>query len=263
MAFLVLLAIITLFPLFSFALAALQPRGTFVSGFPWPPEFHWENFVYVWKDANFGRLVANSFLILVAVVPATIVLSFLAGYGFAVLHMPGKAVLYLLMILGLTIPLEMIIIPLYFDFRTVGLLGTYWPIILTQIGLFMPFGTFWMTAHFKSMPVSILEAARVDGAGERSILWRVLLPGAGPALTTLGVLTFVWTWNQFLLVLVLVQDPSRRTAPSGLGFFVGEHTIDVPSLAAASFVVMAPPLIVYLFFQRQFIAGTIAGALKE
>ena len=260
---LVVIALITLFPLFAFGLAALQPQGDLVSGLEWPKVLHWENFASVWNDAHFSTLISNSFIIELAVVPATLLFSVLAGYGFGSLNLRGGKILYLVLILGLVVPLEMIIIPLYFDFQSLGLVGTYWPIILTEIGTFMPFGAFWMTAYFRSVPSALIEAAEVDGASRWTILWRVLVPGARPALTTLGVLTFIWSWNQFLLVLVLVQDPTQRTAPSGLGYFVGEHSVDIPSLAAATFVVMVPALIVYLIFQRQFIAGTLAGALKQ
>lgn len=261
-AFLLLIAVITLAPLAAFALASLQPAGSLVTGIQWPAEPHWENFSRAWTDANFAILIRNSFIIILCVVPITLILSILAGFAFGTMNFRGRGGIYLFLILGLTVPVEMIIIPLYFDFQSLGLVGTYWPIVLTEIGLFIPFGVFWMTAYFKSVPRALIEAAQIDGATNWAILWRVLIPGAKPALTTLGVLTFIWSWNQFLLILVLIQNTTMRTAPAGLGYFVGEHSIDVPSLAAATFIVMAPPLILYLIFQREFISGTLAGALK-
>lgn len=260
--FLVFIAVTTLLPLVAFVIAALHRPGSLVTGLQWPAAPQWGNFARVFFEADFGRLMLNSLIIIAVVLPATLLFAFLAGYGFGVLRFRGRTLIYTLIILGLTLPVEMIIVPLYYDFQSVGLVGTYWPIILTEIGMFMPFGVFWMTAYFRGVPLEIIEAAEVDGASGWRILWSILLPGARPALTTLGVLTFVWSWNQFLLVLVLIQDPALRTAPSGLGFFVGEHSTDVPSLAAATTVVMLPPLIVYLIFQRQFITGTLAGALK-
>lgn len=261
--FLLALAGVTLFPLVAFAFDALRPAGSSVTGLVWPTHAAWGNFVKVWNDAGFSHLVVNSLKIIAVVVPCTLAAATLAGYGFGTLEFRGRTLVYTLIILGLTMPIEMIIIPVYFDFQSLGLVGGYLPVILAEIGLFMPFGTFWMTAYFRSMPRTIIEAAEVDGASSWGILWRVLLPGAWPALSTLGVLSFVWSWNQFLLVLVLIQDPSLRTAPGGLGFFIGEYSIDIPSLAAASFVVMGPPMLVYLFFQRRFITGMLAGALKE
>jgi raffinose/stachyose/melibiose transport system permease protein len=261
--FLLALAAATLFPLIAFGFAALQPAGSPVVGLVWPSHPHWSNFAHVWNDAGFSHLVVNSLKIIVVVVPCTLVAATLAGYAFGTLDFSGRAIIYTAIVLGLTMPIEMIIIPVYYDFQSLGLVGGYMPVILTEIGLFMPFGVFWMTAYFRSIPRTIIEAAEVDGASSLGILVRVLLPGARPALATLGVLSFVWSWNQFLLVLVLIQDPSLRTAPGGLGYFIGEYSVDIPSLAAASFVVMAPPLLIYLFFQRRFITGMLAGAVKE
>jgi ABC-type glycerol-3-phosphate transport system permease component len=119
-----------------------------------------------------------------------------------------------------------------------------------------------MRTHFRATPPELIEAARIDGASAATILRRVLLPLARPSLTTLAVLVFMWSWNQFLLVLILIQDPGRRTAPAGLGFFVGQHTTDIPVLSAGTVIVILPILVLYLVFQRSFIAGLLQGALK-
>ena len=126
----------------------------------------------------------------------------------------------------------------------------------------MPFSVFWMRTHFRSTPPELMEAARVDGASSVTILGRILLPLARPSLTTLAVLVFMWSWNQFLLVLILIQDPNRRTAPAGLGYFVGQHTTDVPVLSAGTVIVITPIIVLYLIFQRSFVAGLLQGALK-
>lgn len=137
-----------------------------------------------------------------------------------------------------------------------------WGVILAESGLFMPFGIFWMRTHFRSMPRELIEAAQIDGAGSLTILRRVLLPVSVPAVSTMAVLFFMWSWNQFLLVLILIQDPSKRTAPAGLGFFVGQYSSDVPVLAAGTLIVILPILVVYLMFQRKFISGMLQGAVK-
>jgi ABC-type glycerol-3-phosphate transport system permease component len=154
------------------------------------------------------------------------------------------------------------VIPLYYDLRALGLTDTRYGLALVEIAAFMPFGTFWMRSHFATMPAALIEAARLDGATSWSTLWRILWPNSRPAVTTLGVLYFVWCWNQFLLPLILIQDPARRTAPAGLGYFTGEYNVDIPSLAAATLIVIAPVVAVYLFFQRHFIRGVLDGALK-
>jgi ABC-type glycerol-3-phosphate transport system permease component len=126
----------------------------------------------------------------------------------------------------------------------------------------MPFGVYWMQTHFAALPVELLDAARVDGARSLTILTRVLLPISWPALTTLGVLYFMWSWNQFLLVIVLMQDPELRTAPTGLGLFVGQYSANIPLLSAASLIVIGPIVLLYLAFQRNFVSGITQGAVK-
>lgn len=153
-------------------------------------------------------------------------------------------------------------VPLYFDLRGLGLTNSFLGVILVEIALFLPFSVFWMRTHFQSTPQSLVEAARIDGASPTTILLRILLPLARPSLTTLGLLVFMWSWKQFLLVLVLIQDTTRHTAPAGLGFFVGQNTTDIPTLAAGTIIVMLPILVLFVIFQRSFIVGLLQGAMK-
>jgi len=156
------------------------------------------------------------------------------------------------------------VIPLYYIFRDAGLTDSYWALILPQIGLSIPFGTFWMRAFFRSTPGALVEASRLDGASSFGTLWRVLLPQAWPAITTMLVLVFMWTWNEFLLALVMIQSDSLRTAPLGLALFQGANRQQDPTLTAAAAVLVALPIVVvYVFLQRSFIRGMFAGAVKE
>jgi raffinose/stachyose/melibiose transport system permease protein len=158
------------------------------------------------------------------------------------------------------VPMEAIIVPLYYDFR--GLTNTYWGLILPQIATSVAFGTFWMRAFFRGVPRSLVEAARIDGASSWFTLWRVLLPLARPAVLTMTVLLFMWTWNEFLLALVMVSDEGLRTAPLGLSFFQGRNTSDLTLLAAGSVIVALPVVVLYVFLQRHFIRGMLSGAVK-
>ena len=197
-----------------------------------------------------------------SVVPISVVLATLAGYALGVLRVPAGKAVFSFFLLGLTLPVELIVIPLYFDLRSVGLTDSYWGVILSESALFMPFGVFWMRTHFRNTPKELIEAAELDGASPRRILLSVLLPLAGPSLSTMAVLFFMWSWNQFLLVLILIQDPNKRTAPAGLGFFVGQYTGNIPVLCAGTIIVLLPIFVVYLVFQRKFIGGMLQGALK-
>lgn len=252
-----------LVPFLSLLLASVQPSGTPLTGFALPTHgIHLENFAHAWSRAGFGSLLLSSAVIALAVVPAAVLCATLAGYALATMDVPGGGKVYGYLLLGLAIPTEVTVIPLYYDLRALGLTNTVPGLALAEIAAFMPFGVFWMRAHFATMPRGLIEAARLDGASSWTTLWRVLMPSSRPAVTTLGVLYFVWSWNQFLLPLILIQDPGKRTAPAGLGFFTGQYDVDVPLLAAATLIVIAPVVLVYLFFQRHFINGVLSGALK-
>lgn len=259
---LTVMAIAVVIPFLSVFLASVQPAGTPVVGLTWPERWSWDNYQQAWSVAGFSDLIRHSLIIAVGVVPASLVLAALAGYALGTMRLPGGNAVAAFFIAGLTIPVELIVVPLYFDLRGLGLTNSYLGVILVEIALFMPFSVFWMRTHFQSTPQSLVEAARIDGASSATILLRVLLPLARPSLMTLGLLVFMWSWNQFLLVLVLVQDTTRHTAPAGLGFFVGQNTTDIPTLAAGTIIVMLPILILFVIFQRSFIAGLLQGAMK-
>jgi ABC-type glycerol-3-phosphate transport system permease component len=259
---LTLMAVAVLLPFVSVALAAVHPSGAQIAGLSLPSTWSWSNFVAAWQDANFDQLVGSSFVIAIGVVPLALVLATLAAYSLATLNPFGGRTISVAFVLGLTLPIELVVVALYFDLNQVGLTNSYLGVILAETALFMPFGVYWMQTHFAALPTELLDAARVDGARSLMILTRVLLPISWPALTTLGVLYFMWSWNQFLLVIVLMQDPSLRTAPSGLGFFVGQYSTNVPLLSAASLIVIGPIVVLYLIFQRHFVSGLTQGAVK-
>lgn len=256
------MAAVTLLPFVSIVLASLQPPGTLVSGLSLPTDPSLESFRQAWTTASFGSLLWSSVRICVGVVPIAMTCATLAGYALGTMRVPGGSAIFGGFLLGLTLPVELIVIPLYFDLRSVGLTNSAWGVILAESALFMPFGVFWMRTHFRGVPRELIEAAEIDGASSFTVLRRVLLPISGPALSTMAVLFFMWSWNQFLLVLILIQDPNRRTAPAGLGFFVGQYSSDVPVLCAGTLIVIIPILVVYLVFQRTFISGMLQGAVK-
>jgi raffinose/stachyose/melibiose transport system permease protein len=170
--------------------------------------------------------------------------------------------LFYVFLLGLMVPMEAIIVPLYYQEQDWNLTNTYWGLILPQIATSVSFGTYWMRTYFRSVPRSLVEAARIDGASPWFTLWKVLMPLARPAVLTMAVLLFMWTWNEFLLALVMVSDDNLRTAPLGLSFFQGRNTSDLTLMAAGSVIVALPVVIVYIFLQRHFIRGMLAGAVK-
>jgi raffinose/stachyose/melibiose transport system permease protein len=256
--------VIAIYPILSILLLAFHERADLVTGFSIPDSLDFGTFSDAWELGNFDRGLLNSFIVAATVSVVSAVLSTLAGYAFGAMRFRGSTALFYLLLVGLIFPYEATVIPLYYVFRDAGLTDSYWALILPQIGLSVPFGTFWMRAYFRSSPGSLVEASRLDGASSFATLWRVLLPPAWPAITTMLVLVFMWTWNEFLLALVMIQSDDLRTAPLGLALFAGAHRSQDPTLTAAAAVLVALPIvIVYVFLQRSFIRGMFTGAVKQ
>ncbi len=260
--FLIVLMAFTLLPFISIFLTALHPSGTVPSGFAWPEDPQWGNFVEAFKVANMTALLASSTFIVLAVVPVSLIISTMAAFAIGLLRIRGARVLFALFVFGLTLPFGGIIVPLYYLERAIGIYNTRFAIVLPLIALYMPFAVYWMRAHFVNMPGEISEAARVDGATTWDLFWHIHLPLARAPIASLGILMSVWTWNQFLLALVLVEDPTRRTMAGALGAFQGHYATDVPLLCAGTILILVPTLVVFVLFQRQIIAALLQGSIK-
>jgi raffinose/stachyose/melibiose transport system permease protein len=260
-AILAFFSLVALYPVFGVLVTALGPPGS-ASGFHLPSSLHFSNFSQAWTEGHFSSYLRSSAIVATSVVAVSTVLSILSGYAFGLMRFRGATVLFYVFLLGLMIPEEAMIVPLYYDLRSLGLTDTYWALILPQVALSVAFGTFWMRAFFVSTPRSLMEAARIDGASSWTTLWRVLVPFGRPAILTMMVLVFMWTWNEFLLALVMVTNESLRTAPLGLAFFQGQHTSDLTLLAAGAVIVATPVVLAYVFLQRHFIRGMLTGAVK-
>ncbi|MDR1295286.1 MAG: carbohydrate ABC transporter permease [Bifidobacteriaceae bacterium] len=224
---------------------------------------HLENFPEAWREARFSTYMANSVLVTVTVLVIAVVVSTLAGFALGTMTFRGSGVLFYLFLLGIMVPAEAIVIPLFFDLRALGLTDTLWGVALPQVAQSTAFGTYWMRTYFRASNRSIAEAARIDGAGSLRALWSIHLPIARPALVTLVVLLFMWTWNEFLIPLVMSPTGTMRTVPLGLAFFQGQHTVDHTLMAAAAVMVALPVIGVYLCAQRHFIRGMLEGAVRE
>lgn len=255
---------VALYPLVSIVLLALNPPGERVSGFTIPSSISFENFATAWERGGFGQALLSSLIVATSVVVASVACSILSGYAFATLRFPFKNTLFVVLLAGLMLPYEALIIPLFFGFRDLGLIDSWWALILPQIGFSVSFGTFWMRTAFESQQGSIVEAATIDGADSWDVLWRVLVPIIKPATLSLSALLFLFAWNDFLLALVLVpQNQSAQTAPLALSFFAGQRRgADPAVIAAAALIVAIPVLIMYVVLQRRFTQGMTAGAEK-
>jgi raffinose/stachyose/melibiose transport system permease protein len=262
-------SLVAIYPMISILFLAFHKKEDLVTGFSLPTTFSLDTFTAAWRDGGFSQGMWGSFLVAATVTIVSAALCLFTGYAFGTMRFRGSGVLFNLIVIGLIFPYEATVIPLYYDFRDyhvagISLAGSYWALILPQIGQSVTLGTFWMRAFFLSTPRALVEAGRIDGAGSFRILRSILLPQARPALLTLCLLVFMYTWNEFLLALVLLAGSDNTTAPLGLSFFAGvSRSADPTKVAAASVLVAAPVVVVYLFLQRHFIRGVLAGALKE
>jgi raffinose/stachyose/melibiose transport system permease protein len=253
---LVAFAAFALYPLIMIVDVALSPdlSGDAAGGLA--------NFSAAWDQGRFGTYLRSSVLVSTITVLIATFLSILSGYAFGTMRFPGRTVLFWAMLVGIMVPTEAIVVPLYFDLRTLDLTDTYFALILPQVAQSVAFGTFWMRAYFLSSSRDVVEAARLDGASHWQTLWRVLAPMGRPAIVTLTLLTFMWTWNEFLIPLVMVTSENLRTAPLGLAFFQGQYTSGIALLAAGAVIVALPVVVIYLFLQRHFIQGIVEGSTK-
>ncbi len=253
-------SILVLFPVVWFLFTALSPSRSGQLDFA---HLTWSNFAVAWNAGGFGSAMVASAVITIGAVTGQTILAILSGFAFGVLGVAGQKVLFPLILFGLMISAEVFIIPLYYEFQAIGLTNSWLGLIIIQIGMGVPFGAFWMRATFRAVPRAMIEAAEIDGARSWRILWQILLPISRPAVLTLVLLSFMWTWNDFFLSLIFIADPSIQPATLALGVFQGQHTLDVNLLAAGALIVALPVLVLYAFFQRHFIRGVLSGAIKE
>ncbi|MDR6415295.1 carbohydrate ABC transporter permease [Pseudarthrobacter sulfonivorans] len=255
-------AIFSIVPLISMLTAALAPQGSIPQGLSWPADPQWHNFIDAWNVANITVLLQSSILIVLGVVPISLLISTMAAYAIAVLRIPLGRIFFLLLLLTLTLPYEITIVPLYQQVRELGLLDSQLGLILPLIGLNMPFAVFWMNAHFVTTPAELTEASSIDGASAWKSFLHIHLPLAKPAISSLGLLMFLSTWNTFLLALVLINDPNKRTMAGALQAFQSKYSTDIVLLNAGALLLMAPTIIVFLLLQKQFSAALLQGAVK-
>jgi raffinose/stachyose/melibiose transport system permease protein len=257
--------VFTAWPLLSTTLVAFNPPDATVHGLAIPSQPSLESFIAAWTDpdAGIGRSLRNSFILAGTVVTVSVLLSILTGFAFGTMRFRGSRFLYVLFLIGLVVPYEATIIPLYYEFRALKLIDTYWAMILPDIGGSLAFGTFWMTSFFRGFPRELLDAARADGATDWQTLWRVIVPTAGAATFALATILFIWTWNNLLLAIVMIPNPELQMAPAALNYFVGrQFGLNYQVTSAAAILVALPVLVVYCVLQRRYGTDVLSGSIK-
>lgn len=262
-AFLLLGCAVAILPFLITTLASLKTMPEIVQGvFSLPESPAWENYSEAWRVGRFDRFFVNSSVVAIAVVIPSVFFSAMSGYAFARYRFRGSNALFAYLLLGLVVPLQAMVIPLFYLMRELHLLDSLWALILPQIALSMSFGTLLMRQAFAGIPSEISEAARLDGANSWQTLWQVMFPLARPMVGTLSLLFFIWTWNEFLLPLVVNIDPDYHTLPVGILYFQQRWTSNLPLVAAGATIIFLPLIGIFLLFQKQLVAGLTEGALK-
>jgi multiple sugar transport system permease protein len=242
-------------------LSSVKPEGE-IRDVTWLPEtWTLENYRDLFDRLNFPKFFANSAIVALLVTAGNLVFCSALGYALAKLPFPGRRVVFLLVLGTLMVPGMVTFVPQFVLVSNMGLTNTYAGLALPFLA--GPFGVFLMRQFLLSIPDDLLEAARVDGAGEFRIFWRIVLPLCRPALATLGILTFITSWNNFLWPLVVATTEDRYTLPVALALYsVGQNRIQFGLLLAGAVVVVVPALIVFLVLQRSFLRGIATTGLK-
>jgi raffinose/stachyose/melibiose transport system permease protein len=257
------IAIVTLYPLAVLVSTALEPLGSGTGGISFDHALSLQAFKYAWQSGDFSKYMLNTAIVTVAVVVPSAFISVMSGYAIALLKPPGAKLVLYASILGFMLPVETLIIPWYYQLLPLGLVNTYWAMILPQLAQSVGFGTFWLYTAFRSLPPWLSESAAMDGASRWTLLWRVLTPNVAAAVRTMAALVFLWTWNSFMLPLVMVSKQSLFVVTVGLASFQGAHFNNYAALAAGSILTAVPVVVVYFFSQRSFVVGIFAGSAVE
>jgi multiple sugar transport system permease protein len=254
--------VITLFPLFWMVSASLMSTGEAATFPPHvvPDKPTLAQYRELFLRLNLGRAFLNSAIVASAVTFFSVLFGSMAGYAFAKLRFGARERLFGILLIALIIPPQVGMLPLFLLMKSLGLVNSYWGAIIPSMATV--FGIFMIRQFMLSVPQELLEAARIDGAGEWRIYWSVVLPLARPILATLATFMFMSTWNDFMWPLIILSDQTRYTLPVALANLSGEHVQDIELMMAGSVVTVLPVLAVFLFLQRYYIAGIMQGSVK-
>jgi len=263
-ALMIPLAILFLLPIAWMLISATLPNNEILAAPPTLlPGMHLaENWRDLNDDLNFMRAVANSVGISVIFTTFATLVAAMSGYAFAKFRFAGRGVLFTIVIAALTIPFEVRAIPQYLLVaRELSLANTWWAIILPWLAY--PLGVFFMRQNMLSVPTDLLEAARIDGAGEARIFFRIVLPIMRPALAAVAIVLFLFQWNDYFWPLLILSQKDAYTIPVALGTLVGLTRVSWGGIMVGTAIATLPFLILFLWLQRYFIAGITAGAVKD
>ena len=257
-------AVVLLLPFVYMLLTSFKPNAVVLEiplqFFPHHPTT--ANYVNAWTSNQFARYFLNSVVVAVVTTAAALLLSSMMAYAFARFRFPGRGLLFGLILIALMVPTMMMLIPQFLLARHLLLLNSLWGLIVFYTGGNLGLNTFLLRSFFQDIPVELEEAMIVDGASSWTRYWRLILPLSRPALATAAIFTVLASWDEFTWALTIINDPSRYTLPIAIALFQGQHSTSWGLVFAASVIAIAPVLVIFAIFQRQFVAGIASGAVK-
>lgn len=263
-------ALWVVFPMVWMAYSSLKTdQAIFRDAFALPPagDLQFANYAHAWREAHFGDYFLNSVLVTTTSVALIVALGSMAAYALARFYHPAGKTVFWLFLAGLMVPVQLSIVPLFFELRGLGLLNSLWGLILVYTANGLPFAIFILAGFFRGLPRSLYEAAIIDGCGEWSAFWRVMLPLAKPGLVTVAIFQFIGIWKEYFFAFMLTGGDATghaRTLPLGLAnlAMAAQYHTDFGMLFAGLVLVTLPILIVYVLLQQHIVRGVTAGALK-
>ncbi|OGS18490.1 MAG: sugar ABC transporter permease [Elusimicrobia bacterium RIFOXYA2_FULL_50_26] len=226
----------------------------------WPSPIIWRNYLEAWNAIPFGRFYVNSTIVAIAVTAGQVVTSSMAAYAFSRLRFPGRDKIFFAYLATMMIPGMVTLIPVFILLKTLNWLDTYKALILP--GIFSAYGTFMLRQFFMTLPADLEDAAKIDGCSLWRIYWQIILPLSKPALATLGTFTFLGNWQSFFWPLIVTSSEKMKTLPIGLSYFQDIYTTNWTLLMAASVIVLAPALLIFILNQRFITQGIALTGLK-
>ncbi|SFF09117.1 alpha-1,4-digalacturonate transport system permease protein [Paenibacillus algorifonticola] len=255
-------ALFWLLPVLWVVISALKTNSDLYSYPPklWPHPVTFEHFKEAFSKGDFGLYFKNSTIVTLTSTLLLLLINSMAGFALAKYRFRGSSIILIGFISTLMIPIEVIMIPIFKVLSALGMYNSMLAIIIPPAAT--PTGVFLMRQYLLTVPDELLEAARMDGAGEWKIYWSIILPMAKPILAVLAIFSFMWRWDDFLWPLIAISDPAKYTIQLALSNFIGEYSVDWGSLLAMSVITMIPVLVVFIVFQRYFVSGMITSGMK-
>jgi raffinose/stachyose/melibiose transport system permease protein len=259
---LIVASVVALFPVYVMLTAAFKTQDSFLRSpfaIPFHPSLH--GFHTALND-QFPRWLANSVIVTGGAVGATVVIAAFAAWGFTHWSFPGRDALLSVLVSLMVVPPVVLLVPLFVFGARLGWISTFRLVILIYVGLMLPFSVYLLTSFFRTIPTSMIEAARIDGASSWLIFRQIVVPLSAAPITTLAVVNLLWAWNELLIALVFLQDDSKKTLMVGITSFQSRYSLDVPAIMSGLTLATIPIVALYLFGQRFFVRGLVAGGVK-